>query len=233
MSVFPPFIPGRLRGFRSFARRARAGLCALALALGCSNAGAEDSGKYKVLDAFDFVSKNSLKEGGGGSKLKAVETKDPLHPKVIEFTCDFRDAGGGGGFGKSFKEGTINPSKHAAIRFFVRSNTGTSFSFGVSGRTPRKDKKSTSFGGGSWKATEEWKEIIVPIDKLRRGGVGYYDKQKREHVTIWPGGDPPEEEDVLDFSGMGWGVNVNSRGSSVVGHLQFDELSLVLKPEKK
>jgi hypothetical protein len=186
-----------------------------------------------VIDAFDFVSKNSLKEGGGGSKLKAVETKDPAHPKVIEFKCDFRDPGGWGGFSKVFSEGTINPSKHAAIRFFVRSDTGTSFSWGVSGKHPRKDKKNTGFGAGGLKATENWQEIIIPIEKLSRFGVGYYDKEKREHVTVWPGGDPPEQEDVLDFYSIGWSVHVSSRGSSVVGHLQFDELSLVLKPEKK
>jgi hypothetical protein len=190
---------------------------------------AEDSSKYKRLDSMERVDEKTLKPGGGGGKLKAVSTNDPKHPKVVEFTCDFRDANGLGGFTKWFPTGTVNIKKHAAIRFFVRSNSGTSCWFDIGGSTPRKDKKNNAFRMGEFAATEHWTEVVVPLEKIRRHSVTYYDKDKREHVVVHPGGDPPDDEDCLDFNRISFGVSVNGRGSSVTAHLQFDDLALVLK----
>jgi hypothetical protein len=98
----------------------------------------------------------------------------------------------------------------------------------VGGQYKRKDGRATGFPGGGYQATENWTQITIPFDKLRRSGIRYWDKQKQEPVTV-PGGDPMDEEDYAGIDSWGIGSNIGNRGTSTRGHLQFDAFELVEK----
>jgi hypothetical protein len=187
---------------------------------------AQDAGKVKVLDPLHRVDEKTLKVDRVGSKLKAVSSKDPAHPRAVEFTGDFRDADGFTAFTKRFPVGTVNPKKYSAIRFFVRGDSGTTFGIWLATETPRKDDKSNHFYAQNVKVTENWAEVVVPLKELKRHPVKEWRNGKQ--VTD-PGGDAPEDEEIWDFSRLLWVFGVNNRGSSVTAQIMVEGLGLVPK----
>ncbi|MEY2600021.1 MAG: hypothetical protein RLZZ142_2280 [Verrucomicrobiota bacterium] len=187
---------------------------------------AADPTKYKVLDSLHRADDKSLKAGGGGSKLKAVSTSDSAHPKVLEFTADFRDPSGWAGFTKTFPEGSVSAKKHTGFRFFVRGESGTRFNINVTYPNRRSDMKSRAFQGAGWTVSDKWTEVVVPFSSLKRHEVKEWKDGKQLFI---PGGDAPEDEEINDFTTFSWSVHVSQRGSSVNSHMQLDDLSLILK----
>ena len=186
---------------------------------------AADSAKVKVLEKCDQIDLKTLRIGE--AKAKVVTTQDPEHRKVIELVMDYAKAGAWSSMGKDFPEG-LNLKKYSAIRFWVRSDSGTSFRFGISGSYKRKDGRGTGFTLGGVKATETWTQITYPLDKAKRDGGRYWDKEKQVPVTV-PGGDPMDEEDYDGIHRWGLGSDINNRGTATKGHLMFDGFELVEK----
>jgi len=186
---------------------------------------AADSAKVKVLEKCEHIDPKLLRVTE--AKAKVVTTQDPEHRKVIELVMDYAKAGAVSGLGKDFPGG-VNLKKYSAIRFWVRSDVGTSFIFGIGGSYKRKDGRSTSFSLGSVRATETWTQITFPLDKATRGGGRYWDKQKQEPVTV-PGGDPMDEEDYAGITRWGLISGIDNRGTATSGHLMFDGFELVEK----
>jgi len=186
---------------------------------------AADSAKVKVLETCDKIDPKTVRITE--AKAKSIPTQDPEHRKAIELVMDYAKPGAWSGLGKDFPE-HLNLKKYAAIRFWVRSDVGTSFSFGIGGDYKRRDGRGTNFYGGGFKATETWTQITIPLDKFRRGGLRNWNKEKKEWTEI-RGGDPMEDEDFEGISRWGLSSDINARGASTKGHLMFDAFELVEK----
>jgi hypothetical protein len=185
---------------------------------------AADTTKVKVLDKLEHIDAKSLKIRE--AKAKIVATDEPDHRKVLELAMDYAKANSWSGFNKFFPEGNLNPKKYTAIRFWVRSNSGTSFNTGIGGHYTRKDGKYNSFYGGSFTASTTWTQITIPLDKFKRNGDKIW---KNGAQVIIPGGEAPEDEDYAGIDNFGISSGINNRGTSTVGHLMFDGLELVEK----
>ena len=186
---------------------------------------AADPVKAKVLEKFEKIDEKTLK--GRDAQMKVVNTKDKDHPKALEIKMDFAKPGTYPGVSKSFPEATLNPAKYEGFRFWVRSDVGTSFGVSIGGGYKRKDGKANSFQGPSMKAEAEWKQITVPFSSFKRRTNTYYKDGKR--FTTPGGGEPMDEEDYGGTTGIGFNTSVESRGTSVVGQLMFDNLELIEK----
>ena len=187
-----------------------------------TNLVAADTTKVKVLDKLDQIDAKTIKLHE--AKGKIVITEDSEHRKALELVIDYAKANTGGGFNKSFAEGTINPKKYSAIRFWVRGNSGTGFYTHFGGHHTRKDGNLTVFNGGVYTTTTDWKQITIPLEKFERNGDKIW---KNSGQVIIPGGDAPDDEDFAGFDHFGISSGINNRGSSTAGHLMFDGIELV------
>jgi hypothetical protein len=186
---------------------------------------AADSQKVKVLESCNTVDLKALRIYE--AKVKAVTTQDPAHRKAIEIVMDYAKAGAWSGIGKDFPPG-VNLKKYSAIRFWVRSDCGTSFGFGLGGDYKRADGKYPGFGGVGYTASETWSQITIPLENFKRGTIKTWDPVKKEQVIL-PGGDSMDAQDLANVSRWGLHSYVNNRGTSTIGHLMFDAFELVEK----
>jgi hypothetical protein len=160
---------------------------------------AADSPKVKIVESCDRVDLKALRINQ--AQVKSVLTQDPEHRKVLEMVMDYAVAGGRPGFGKDFP--AVNLQKFQAIRFWVRSDFGTTFSVGIGGEYKRADGKSPGFWTPGTTASENWTQITIPLEKFMRHEVRTWDKDKKVWVVI-PGGD---RMDAQDYAGISrWGI---------------------------
>ena len=185
---------------------------------------AADSAKVKVLDKFDRIDPKTVNPGN--CKLKIISTPDPEHHKVLEAVADFAKPGAGYGFGKSFEPNTIKPKKHVAVRFWAKSDSGTSVGVGFGRKSPRKDGKRGSFWSPGFKLTETWTQYTVPLSSMRRHGDKFWKDGKQ---VILQGGDPAEDDDIEELTSFGFNFDVNGKGTALVAHMLIDGLELVEK----
>lgn len=191
-------------------------LCLFAVHVASAN-----SGKVKELDRFNKIDPKTLV--AYEAKITCVSTQDSLHPKVLDMSMDYAKPGGAPRIDKQFPVGTLGP-KTAAIRFWVRSDSGTSFSAMLRGTYKRKDGRLTGFNAGSTIASPTWTQVTIPIEKLeRQGAVVWRDGAQ----VIIKGGGAPDEDDLKGLTYFVFITGIGGRGSSTVGHLQFDGLELV------
>lgn len=196
-------------------------LCCVAVA----QAKGADATKVKVLDRLDRIDPKTLEVRD--AKAKIVDTKDAEHPRALELVMDYAKPGSWPGLNKKFPEGTINPKKHVAIRYWVKSNSGTGYSVGFGGAGPRKDGKKDAFWADHPPATETWTLVTIPFEKLKRHSEKIW-KNGAQHITPG-GGEPPDAEDFANFNRFGFGSVIDWRGSATTGHLMFDGIELVEK----
>jgi hypothetical protein len=123
---------------------------------------AADAPKVKILESCDRVDPKALRINQ--AQVKSVPTPDPAHRKVLEVVMDYAVAGGRPGLGKDFPAGSLQ--KFSAIRFWVRSDFGTTFTFGVGGDYKRADGKSSGFWTPGTTAREDWTQITIPLEKF-------------------------------------------------------------------
>jgi hypothetical protein len=185
---------------------------------------AADSAKVKVLDKLDKIDPKTI--NAGNCKLKIISTPDPEHHKVLEVVADFAKPGVGYSFGKTFEPNTLKPKKHVAVRFWAKSNSGTTVGVRFSRKSPRKDGKIGSFWTPALKLTETWTQYTVPLSGLRRHGAKFWKDGKQ---VILQGGDPAEDDDIEELTSFGFWFDVNSKGTAVVAHMLVDGLELVEK----
>ncbi len=185
---------------------------------------AADASKNKILEKFEHMDEKTIKIGD--AKAKIVNTQDKEHSKALELKMDYAKPNSYPGFSKSFPEATLNPTRYSGFSIWVRSDVETSFNVSISGSYKRKDGKIPAFGGGGFKATSEWKQIIIPFEKFSRNGAKFWKEGKQ---VIIPGGGPMDEDDYGGITRFGIGTSIESRGTSTVGHLMFDSLELIEK----
>lgn len=184
-----------------------------------------DPAKVAVLENCDRIDPKAMHVTD--CKAKVVDTKDAAHAKVIEVVFDYAKPGANGNIGKDFPA-NLDLKKYGAIRFWVRSDSATSFGLRFAGKYTRKDGKASSFSGGNFTATDSWTQIVVPFEKITRVAAGYWDKAKNEKVTI-PGGDTMDNEDFVGLTYWYLNSGINGRGTANQGHLQLDAFELVEK----
>ena len=140
---------------------------------------------------------------------------------------DYAKPGGWCGLSKTFPD-NLNFKKYSAIRFWVRSDCGTSFGFDIRGDYKRRDGRNTQFYSGGYTGTETWTQVTIPLDRFKRHEVRTWDKEKKEW-NVLKGGDPFDDEDITGISTWWIGSGINNRGTSTKGHLMFDAFELVEK----
>jgi len=195
----------------------------VSLTFATSAALAADAQKVKVLDSCDKIDPKAtvLSE----LKAKVVPTTDPAHPKAMEVSIDYAKPGTYPNFGRKFAPGMLDPKKYSALRFFVRSNSGTSFTVQFH-RPPRTDEKLNWFYGGVIEGKPEWTQITIPLENFKRGGGKIW---KNGAQLVLPGGDPFDADDYANINELKFVSTIDRRGSATVGHLMFDAIELVEK----
>lgn len=185
---------------------------------------AADATKVKVLQSGKTLDLKSMIVIE--AKVKAVATQDAEHPKVIEMVMDYATPGAFPTLGKTFGPGELK--NYSAIRFWVRSDSGTGFALSVTGEYKRKDGKSTIFSVPVMKGSESWTQITIPFAKFTRHPLKSWDKKKGEPVIL-AGGDAMDELDLAGISRWQFTSAIERRGTSTVGQLMFDSIELVEK----
>ncbi len=158
--------------------------------------------------------------------MKIVNTPDPEHHKVFEVVADFAKPNGWAVVQKKFPEGTINPKKYSGIRFWAKSDSGSTMVVLVGGEKPRPDGKRNAFGGERIKGTETWTEYTVPFAPMKRHGDKFWKDGKQ---VILEGGDPMDDLDYSTLSRVEFYFPLDGRGTALTSHMLIDGLVLVEK----
>lgn len=166
------------------------------------------------------------------STLRITSTPDKGHKNVLELSADFAKPGAWSGLMKTFKAGSLSAKHHSAIRLFMKSVTNTEVTITAVGDYLRPDGRPSRFylspisGGSTIKCTEAWTEVVIPFSNFKRGGLREW---RNDAPVVVPGGDPIEEWEIEKLNKILFTLNVETRGTSTVAKVLFDDLVAIEK----
>lgn len=181
---------------------------------------AADAQKVKVIDAFNTIDPKTVT--ASEVKMKIISTPDPAHHKALEMVADFAKPGSWPTVKKTIAPGILSPKKYSGIRFFAKSDSETIVALHLIGPAG-KDGRPLSYYVPV-KGTSTWTEVNLPFSSFKN----YEIKAWKDGVQkIYKGGEPIADADFPLIAAMQFVFNLNTRGTSTVGHFVVDGLALV------
>jgi hypothetical protein len=182
--------------------------------------------KVRVLDPFNHLDPRTVLVRNVSAKV--VSHPDPAHHRVLEIRADFANPEAWYYLQKNFPPGTIQPAKHTAVRFFVRSDSATVVSLQL--MSADREKLEAQGKSGIYfrlvEAGPSWTEVVVPLSEFKTAGGKLW---KNGAQVVLPALEPIPEGDLARIGAVQWVFDVNRRGTSTVAHLQVEGLGLVEK----
>ena len=184
---------------------------------------AAENAKPKLLDALHSIDPKttSINE----LKVKPVTTKDPKHPKGLEFIADFSKPGTWPNFTKKFPEHTISSKKFSGVRFAAKSDTNSKVNFQFRSSIAQPDGRPVGYYV-EIQGTPEWKEFTFDFSQFKT----WEQKVVKDGVhKVFKAGDPILESDYELFNHCQFVFDVAKRGDATAAHLIVDNLVLLSK----